>query len=225
MARMERSLEMFGRTAGAGTGAGSAIAVAGSPLRSARDSSNPAADAAMQRYARGDAAAFAELYDTLAPRLYSFAFRKTRNHDKAEDLVQQTMFQVHRARARFVPGSRVTPWVYAIAMRLFLDQTRRKKIEVLAGDDDAQQSHESEIPGPEAAVEARELGRLVRTEVDRLSQSQREVFELVVYGDMSNAEVAETLGISIAGVKMRLQRANAAIKSALAFGDLKGLHQ
>src|SRR5688572_22381680 len=70
-----------------------------------RESSNPAADAAMERYANGDEAAFGELYDALVPRLYAFVLRKMRDPVRAEDLVQQTMLQVHCARGRFVPGS------------------------------------------------------------------------------------------------------------------------
>lgn len=182
------------------------------------ESSNPVADAAMQRYSRGDASAFAELYDALAPRLYAFAFRKTRSPIRAEDLVQQTMLHVHCARARFVPGSRVTPWVYAIATRLFLDQVRRKKIEVLVAEGE-ETDHASERPGPDIFAEARELETLVRAEVDRLPAPQREAFELVVYAEMSNAEVAEMLGVSIPSVKMRLQRANAAIRCGLGRKD------
>ena len=63
----------------------------------------------MDRYARGDDAAFGEVYDKLAPRLYGFLLRHTRDRAKAEDVVQQTMLQIHRARGRFLPGAEVTP--------------------------------------------------------------------------------------------------------------------
>jgi len=48
-----------------------------------------------------------------------------------------------------------------------------------------------------------------------LSDAQREVFELVYYAHMSHAETAEALGISVASVKLRLQRANGAVREAL----------
>jgi RNA polymerase sigma-70 factor (ECF subfamily) len=69
----------------------------------------------MDRYAQGDDSAFAELYDGLAPRLLGFLVRQTRDQAKAEDIVQQTMLQIHRARGRFLPGAEVTPWAFAIA--------------------------------------------------------------------------------------------------------------
>lgn len=97
-------------------------------------SSNPRADAAMDRYASGDDTAFAELYDALAPRMYTFISRKVGNVARAEDLVQQTLLKLHCARGRYVAGSCVSPWAFAILRRLHLDQERRKKLEVLSPD-------------------------------------------------------------------------------------------
>src|SRR5690242_16586481 len=53
-----------------------------------------ALDAAMDRYARGDDAAFGEVYDRLAPRLFGFLLKYTRDHARVEDVVQQTMLQM-----------------------------------------------------------------------------------------------------------------------------------
>src|SRR5262245_36731869 len=91
----------------------------------ARRKETASLDAAMDRYARGDDTAFGEIYDKLAPRLFGFLLRYTRDRSKAEDVVQQTMLQIHRARGRFMPGAEVTPWAFAIARRLLIDQHRR----------------------------------------------------------------------------------------------------
>src|SRR5258708_5498548 len=92
-------------------------------------SSDAAADGAMDRYASGDVEAFSVLYDLLAPRLYGFLLRQTRNPARAEDLVQQTLLQMHCARGRFIRGAPVTPWAFAIARRLLIDDVRRNKLE------------------------------------------------------------------------------------------------
>src|SRR5688572_8224274 len=89
-------------------------------------------DTAMDRYARGEDAAFAEVYDGLAPRLMAFLVRYTRDRARAEDVVQQTMLQIHRARGRFTPGAQVVPWAFAIARRLLIDSHRRGGREVLS---------------------------------------------------------------------------------------------
>src|SRR5438105_9007550 len=93
-------------------------------------------DAAMDRYARGEDAAFVEVYDHLAPRLQAYLMRQTRDAARAEDCMQQTMLQIHRARGRFLPGARVLPWAFAIARRLLIDMHRRTGREVLAKNDD-----------------------------------------------------------------------------------------
>src|SRR5262249_37946699 len=87
------------------------------------------ADAAMERYARGDEAAFAELYDAIAPRLLRFLCGATRDAFAAEDLMQQTLLHVHRARGTFIAGSPVMPWALAIARRLMTDRARRRQVE------------------------------------------------------------------------------------------------
>src|SRR5258708_6508330 len=73
-------------------------------------SSGAAADAAMDGYACGEADAFPELYDLLAPRLYGYLLRQMRCSARSEHLVQQTMLQIHCARGRFIRGASVTPW-------------------------------------------------------------------------------------------------------------------
>src|ERR1051325_9150123 len=92
-------------------------------------SSDGDADAAMDRYASGDGEGFSVLYDLLPPRLYGFLLRQTRDPSRAEDLVQQTMLQIHCARGRFIRGAPVTPWAFAIARRLLIDAARRRKVE------------------------------------------------------------------------------------------------
>jgi len=87
------------------------------------------ADAAMERYANGDGAAFADLYDAIAPRLLAFLRRATRDGVAAEDLMQQTFLQIHRARGSFIPGAPVIPWALAIAKRLMIDGARRQRID------------------------------------------------------------------------------------------------
>lgn len=179
------------------------------------DSSNPAADTAMARYAIGDDAAFVEVYRAVCPRLYSFILRKVRDRSRAEDIVQQTMLQIHCARGRFLPGSRATPWVFSIATRLFLDHAKRKKVEILSTGCDDTHERPSDRPSPEAFIASKELEAIVRAEVERLSPPQREAFELVHYGQMSHAEAAEVLGVTVTTVKLRMQRANQIVRAAL----------
>lgn len=186
-------------------------------------SSNPRADAAMDRYAGGDDAAFAELYDALAPRMYTFILRKVGNVARAEDLVQQTLLKLHCARGRYVAGSCVSPWAFAILRRLHLDQERRKKLEMLSsdgGDDDEVTSPRADPE--ESAARREQLQILVESVLSQLSPHQQAAFELVHYGQMSHAEAAEALGTTVASIKLRVQRAYRTLRSTLESANAPG---
>ena len=180
-----------------------------------------ALDAAMDRYARGDDAAFAEVYDLLAPRLFGFALRSTRDRGKAEDVVQQTMLQMHRARGRFVPGAEVVPWAFAIARRLVIDQHRRRGREVLAANDDDSATElliALDAPADQIAI-AKELAAALTAELAKLPENQRVAFELVKQEGLSVAQAAAVLGTTVAAVKLRAHRAYEALRAALAGRD------
>jgi RNA polymerase sigma-70 factor (ECF subfamily) len=172
------------------------------------------ADAAMERYASGDDAAFGLVYDAIAPRLYGYLVRQTREPARAEDLLQQTMLHIHRARERFIPGAEVTPWAFAIARRLLVDSVRRGRREVLADHSDPD-AGASPDPGADQVAQARELAAHIERVLAQLPQSQRVAFELIKNEGLSVAEAAQVLGTTVAAVKLRAHRAYEAIRVAL----------
>jgi RNA polymerase sigma-70 factor (ECF subfamily) len=177
------------------------------------------ADVAMQRYAGGDDAAFGMVYDALAPRLYGYLLRQTHQRARADDLLQQTMLHIHRARGTFIPGAEVTPWAFAIARRLLVDSLRRGSREVLSDDGEVD-------PGPDRGpmadevAQARELAVRVERVLATLPPSQRTAFELIKNEGLSMAEAAQVLGTTVAAVKLRAHRAYEALRAAL--GDVLG---
>jgi len=180
-------------------------------------------DAAMERYCAGEEAAYAAVYDALAPRLYGYLLRQTRDNARAEDLVQQTMLHIHRARVRFIPGSEVMPWAFAIARRLLLDGLRRGRREVLAVDGDPD-AGPSQSANADELVQARQLAMQIERVLAGLPASQREAFELLKYEGLSVADAAQVLGTTVAAVKLRAHSAYEALRAALGeiAGDFEG---
>ena len=89
----------------------------------------------MERYAWGDDTAFAIVYGNgRAEALRVPPPADVRETARAEDVLQQTMMHIHRARASFIPGAEVTPWAFAIARRLLVDSVRRGRRELLTPD-------------------------------------------------------------------------------------------
>src|SRR5215471_19080542 len=143
------------------------------------------ADAAMERYAGGDEAAFADVYDAIAPRLLGFLRRATRDASAAEDLLQQTLLQMHRARGSFIPGARVMPWAFAIARRQTIDSARRRRLERRVFSDvdvdDAESAHGSPgaMPTADELLHARRLEQRVQERFDALPEVQRVAYQLL----------------------------------------------
>jgi len=174
-------------------------------------------DAAMTRYAAGEEAAFAIVYDELAPRMYGYLVRQTRDPARAEDIVQQTFLQMHRARGTFVAGAEVLPWSFAIARRLMIDGFRRGRREVLE-DTEARDDRPALDPAADDLVQAQELANRIRRALETLPQTQRTAFELVKQEGLSLAEAAQVLGTTVSAVKLRAHRAYEALRAVL--GDV-----
>jgi RNA polymerase sigma-70 factor, ECF subfamily len=167
----------------------------------------------MERFACGDVSAFELLYDALVRPLYGLARSLARDDERASELVQQTFVRICEKRGTFVAGSLVTPWAQSILANLFRDQVRRKRVEV--PDDDGTPDSASDAPDPEECTSTRELSEKLRRACERLTQAQLEAFELVHYGQLSHAEAAEVLDVSVASVTLRIQRAMQTLSATL----------
>ena len=176
--------------------------------------------AAMDRYADGEDAAFAEVYDLLAPRLYAFFLRHTASTSAAEDLVQQTMLHMHAARLSFLRGSDPTPWAFAIGRRLLIDSRRRSRREVLFDTpEDAAEALDSKIERfavPEGIAISREDQRRAMFELSRMPAAHREAYIMIREEGLSLAQTAALLHTTQTAVKLRAHRAYEALRAALA---------
>lgn len=169
----------------------------------------------MLAYQGGDPVAFDYLYTVLAPGLLGYLSSLTRDRGRAEDLLQETFLQVHKARATYLHGRPVKPWVYAIARNVFLMQrraaARRGRRETLADEE------LPEVPVP-PEVESLADRELVRRALAGLPADRREVLELHHFMGMSFREVGAVLGISEGAAKVRAHRAIAQLREALGAG-------
>ena len=193
----------------------------GVPPARAGDLRHDGADAAMERYAAGEEAAFAELYDVLAPRLLGFLRKATRDEHAAEDLMQQTLMQMHRARGSFIPGARVTPWAFAIARRLLIDSVRRQRLErrlfsdAPADEEQLIAAGGATMVSADELLHARRLERRVLQRFDALPETQQRAYRLLHQEGLSLQGAAEALGTSVTAVKMRAHRAYLALRGVL----------
>jgi RNA polymerase sigma-70 factor (ECF subfamily) len=174
-----------------------------------------AADAAMERYARGDDAAFAAVYDAVAPSIYAYAVRALSERSQAEDIVQCTLLRMHRARGRFIAGAQVMPWAFTIARRLILDVRRRRcRDDRLRQKQLATEVDRGGDPSPDQELVAVETAAALSAAFGKLPSAQRATYELLRRDGLSLAQAALALGTTVTAVKLRLHRALEALRAS-----------
>ncbi len=166
----------------------------------------------MQAFASGDSPAFGELFARWAPALVRVAQRQLGTRADAEDVVQQTFLQLHRARRDFKPGMKLRPWLFTIALNLCRDLQRYRG-----------RRHETPVEdvvlvAETPAVSAREAAELqarVRLALGQLSAEQRAVIELHWFEELPFGEIATIVGASAGAVRVRAHRGYEALRKTL----------
>jgi RNA polymerase sigma-70 factor (ECF subfamily) len=164
------------------------------------------ADELLRAVARGSEAAFAELYDLVAPRVYGLVLRVVRDPSQSEEVAQEALVEIWRTASRFDPhrGS-ATAWIFTIAHRRAVDRVRTEQ----AGADRMRRVAASSVDTPYDEVVEQATARLDRVQVrrclDGLTELQRQAVTLAYYGGHTYREVAELLQTPVPTVKTRMR--------------------
>jgi RNA polymerase sigma-70 factor, ECF subfamily len=166
------------------------------PTPSGQGSGAEATGELMARIARGDTAAFSELYDAMAPRVYGLVRRVLRNPAQSEE-VTASRYGARR-------GS-VTSWVLTMAHRRAIDRVRSEQASTDREHVVAATSAEVAYDAVSEAATTRLESEQVRRCLGSLTELQRESVTLAYYGGYSYREVAELLDANLATVKARMR--------------------
>jgi RNA polymerase sigma-70 factor (ECF subfamily) len=132
---------------------------------------------------------------------------------EAEDVLQMAYLAIVEGEARFGGQSSLRTWLFSVIRNLAGSRWRRARrsleglARIAAFSPHAEPFLEPEIP----AENARVLGAL-----RALPKRQREVLDLVFYRDLSIAEAADVLGVSLGTARMHYERGKAALRVRLA---------
>ncbi|HEV2712031.1 MAG TPA: sigma-70 family RNA polymerase sigma factor [Gaiellaceae bacterium] len=162
--------------------------------------------ALLERAAAGDLDAFAELVRAYERRIASVLYRLLDDRRDVEEATQDVFVQAWRNLGRFRGEAQLFTWLYRIAVNEALMRRRRRRPDVEELDERL-----AVAPDPEPGV--RDL--LVR-ELTALPFEYRAAVVLRDVEGLTNAEVAEALGISLAAAKARIHRGRMQIRAALA---------
>lgn len=164
----------------------------------------------MRAYQSGRFEAFDEIYASIAPALRRYLLAQARDGAKADDLIQETFLQIHRARHTYDPAYPLMPWAMAIARHVWLMDRRTLSRRPWAPDDVT--GIELPVRGEAASLADRDA---VRRALGQVAPARRAaVIQHHLLG-FSFREIAERAGIAETAAKLRSSRGMAQLRALL----------
>jgi RNA polymerase sigma-70 factor (ECF subfamily) len=166
----------------------------------------------VRRAARGEYEAFDALVRFASNRLYGIAYRILRDQYSAEDALQQALITVWNELPRLRDPDRFDAWTYRLIVRASTAEARRAArggpaASLLPGDADRS-------PGPDEYRAVADRDQLERG-FSRITAEQRAVLVLQHYAGLSQAEIADILGIPLGTAGSRIHYASRALRAAI----------
>jgi len=174
----------------------------------------------------GDAAAFTELVLRYQNRLLTVLEHLVGNREQAEDLTQDVFIRVFKARERYAPEAKFSPWLFTIANNVasnaLRSRSRRREVGVPEGNgsDSMPMSLDQMAKAasgfmPTRALDKAEQAEMVRHAVSNLNERQRMALLLAKFEGMSYQDIAQTMDLSVQAIKSLLSRARVNLKEML----------
>jgi RNA polymerase sigma-70 factor, ECF subfamily len=177
-----------------------------------------AADIALVgRMAAGDERALAAVYDRWAGRLYSIALQIVKQPDHAEDVLEETFWQVWRGAGAYSPARRsVATWLLTVARRRSLERLRARArprdvpLQTIYGVPDLPEDvADHQAPGGRHA-------RFMEKAIRDLPDAERDALELAYFHGLGQAEISERLDQPLGDVRTRLRLAMQKVRESVA---------
>jgi len=144
------------------------------------------------------------------PSLRAFAFSLSGRHDKADDLVQDTIMKAWAKQESFELGTNIKAWLFTILRNEFYSQMRKRGREVQDSDG---------LFTERMAVHPEQLGHMdladFKKALDQLPNDQREAVVLIGASGFSYEEAAEICGCAVGTMKSRVSRARTRLQDLL----------
>ncbi len=174
---------------------------------------------AIERAKRGDAEAFAGLYELHKRRVYSLCLRMIGNTAEAEDLTQEAFLQLYRKIATFRGESAFSTWLHRLAVNVVLMHLRKKGLAEVSLEENLEPQQED---GPKKDIGARDdvlAGSIDRINLERaigsLPPGYRVIFVLHDVEGYEHNEIAGLMGCSVGNSKSQLHKARMKLRNLL----------
>jgi len=165
----------------------------------------------IERVKENDDKAFKIFYEIYKDMVYNICFRMLNNRQDAEDITQDVFIKAIKSIHKFRGDSKLSTWIYQIAVNTSLNYIRRKKIEMwisldfLVGKEES--FKDTTHIRPDFELEKKESEALVQQAIQTLPPRQRMAIILQRYEGLSYKKIAKVMKTSISAVESLLHHA------------------
>lgn len=164
----------------------------------------------LKRIAEGDAAIYPYLHDTYYNSLVYFSLSIIQNLQQAEDIAIDSLVKLWQIPTRFESTAKLRGYLFTLVRNASLNYLKHLQVR-----EKTEQALLLDTPRLETLVVESDIMHLIYQEVALLPESYRQIVELLYIEDLSSAEAADQLGISMDNLRQRKGRALKELKSAL----------
>ena len=167
------------------------------------------------------AEAVTEIWQQVHDNLRVFIAKRVANDAEAEDILQEVFVRIHRRLDSVNDPRRLVSWVYQITRHAIIDHYRvsGKRIDRPVGLAGELEALPASAPHNETAEDSgrlrAELAGCLRPMIAQLPQDYREAVTLVELDGLTQQEAATRIGLSLSGMKSRVQRGRRHLKKML----------
>ncbi|MGA6992547.1 MAG: RNA polymerase sigma factor [Candidatus Deferrimicrobiaceae bacterium] len=170
---------------------------------------------------------FRTIYASYHPRIFRYLTRII-GQIEAEDLTQEVFLRVNRGLPDFKGDAKLSTWIYRIATNVAMDRIRsRSSQESQSGKvvpldekliEESVDLKGDKKPSLERQAMREEMSSCIQDYINSLPENYRVPVTLSEIGGLTNKEIAETIGLTVETVKIRLHRGRAKLKEILEAG-------
>ncbi len=166
---------------------------------------------------------FNVLYEEHKGMVYNLCLKYLQNIEDAEDVTQEVFVTIHNSIHQFKGDSKISTWIYRIAVTRSLEFIRAKKRKkrfaffqtVFANEKGEVKTEALHFHHPGVQLENKERAAILFSAIDKLPENQKTAFILAKLEDLSYAEIAEVMKVSNASVESLLFRAKQNLQKLL----------
>ena len=170
-----------------------------------------------------DLKSFKILVDEYQKKVLNTCNRFVNNREDAEDLTQEVFIEVYRSISGFRGDSKLSTWIYRIAVTKSLDFLRKRKrkkrfgiMKSISGEERLREELKAtDTSDPGTQAENQDRIKILNEALEKLPENQRVAFTLSKYEELSYQEIAEILETTIPAVESLIHRAKNNLKKRL----------